>query len=459
MFNIKRKIIYFIIIVFLVCTSTPAHVYAADYTGTSATLTYNQGSTVTYNQEWYKADRSHFNELLKKGRKSKTTIYSEYTSLLNELNRIDQKAYRGKKGYLLFSPELTEEYNIVLLAVNARSALLDDMYYGKIQSLKQYYPTYKYAFINYNLFQVADENDSSVTIPFTIEPTDKFTAYNQQKLVNALDQLDIPDYYLYGTRLYFINGKPNGLISAFNSINSVRGYYDNYIAVFNTAENTDELMSTVMHEVGHSVGNEIFTTYGKNYTVGSENTKTMDEYAAIYGKDTYSTDANISWEDSLLENFAEDFSSIYAGAEKHTSWQGNHLDEVDTFIEKELAQIQTDTVPLVKGLTLASDRINTSIPLSSIDYDYNFYTKKSTVKIKLTGLKSAGEQIGAMVYNEDGYNKITKVSSKGIITVSLPDTGEYNIVVGSIKKVSYYNRTYTTVGDKVLFAGDINYIK
>jgi hypothetical protein len=80
------------------------------------------------------------------------------------LAEINEKAYHDQKGYTLYYPELTEAYNVLVLAINAREKLLEDLACGEVKSCDSYYPQYLFSFIEYNRSNFNDK----------IQPTERF---------------------------------------------------------------------------------------------------------------------------------------------------------------------------------------------------------------------------------------------------------------------------------------------
>lgn len=439
-----------------VFAATNAQISVISQTTETTNIKDPSSSNPIYDKDWYESDKAHFANLLGNYSSSKTTLYNEYVSLENELTKINNSAYKGAKGYILYSPELTEEYNILTLAVNAREKLLEDIDAASVKVLDNYYPNYQYTFINYDQFQVfAEVGGQTVTSALQIEPTDNFGTYNQSLIADTLDKLPIPDYYLYGNRIFFVNGKPNSDLSGYNNLNSVRGFFDDDIVIFNVADDTNKLISTLVHEVGHSVGQEIFNSYGSDFCNNTPNTKNMAQYAAIYGKTSYSNDANDSWGEALGENFAEDFSQIYSGETKTTSWQGDHKKEVQAFIQSKLAEIDTSNVPVVQSVNIASDGISPTLIGNSFEGN-SFYTTNPSIKLNLNGLIPAGNTIGAIVF-QDAYSQVVKADSNGVISINLPKTGDYTIMVGVVQEDNYHGFAYETIGKTMLSYVKVHY--
>lgn len=403
-----------------------------------------QDITTVYDKNWFEKDRDKFKTIVKQVKSDKlllkNSVYSEYVKLSSDLNKIDQKAYRGSRGYILYSPELSEEIDIVSNAIKARLNLLKDIEEGTIKGADDYYPNKRYDFV--------DLSNTSIDI----KPTDKFIVYNQKLIIDKLDSLPVPDYYLYGNRIFFINGVPNYPMAAYNNSYSKRGTYDDYIVIFNTAKTYDRLLSTLYHEIGHSVQYEIFSTYqSDNFYKIENNTKNMDEYASFYRKDKYSTDYSESWGSSIGENFAEDFSRIYYGGNKASDWKEDHDSQVKKFIEDKIAEIDYNKIPIAKEVKLFA---NAAFPYITTKFNPGSYiiTGDNTIKIKVDGLKSAGEQTGVFVYSNN-YYKVFEFNDKNESVIDLPTYGEYKIIAGviisdsksGVKKIGKTYFSYSTV--------------
>ncbi len=128
----------------------------------------------------------------------------------------------------------------------------------------------------------------------------------------------------------------------------------------------------------------------------------MLEYAKIYNKSEYYTDEydrknKDEWAGWLLENFAEDFASIYAGRTKSTAWQGNRGSEVKAFIEEKIAENNISKFPLVKNAKIISEENASDITLGDKSA-FIFYTKNSTVKVNIEKMIANGNKIEAEVY-------------------------------------------------------------
>jgi hypothetical protein len=403
-----------------------------------------QGITTEYDKNWFEKDREKFKDIVKQVSDDKlllkNTIYSDYVKLSNDMNKIDKKAYRGGRGYILYSPELSEEIDIVSNAIKARLNLLKDIEKGTIKGVDDYYPNKRYDFV--------DLSNTSIDI----KPTDKFIVYNQKLIIDKLDSLPVPDYYLYGNRIFFINGEPSYPMAAYNNSYSKRGTYDDFIVIFNTAKTYDHLLSTLYHEIGHSVQYEIFKTYqSDNFYKNENNTKNMDEYASFYRKDNYSTDYSKSWGSSIGENFAEDFSRIFYGGYKASDWKEDHDSQVKKFIEDKISEIDYNKIPIAKEVKLFA---NAAFPYITTKFNPGSFiiTGENTFKVKVDGLKAEGEQTGVIVYTKNQY-KVFEFNGNNECVIELPAYGEYIIIAGVIisdsksggKKIGKTYFSYSTV--------------
>jgi hypothetical protein len=317
--------------------------------------------TNEYNKDSYTVDRNYFATLLdraKKGEDARKTLYEEYISYAKDFSSFYDAAYKSKRGFILFSPELTEKLNIAFVNMYARKNLLMDINKKQIKDLESYYSASKrYSIVNYDSWTVYEtKNGITKSMPLNITHTDKFNHYNQDDIINLIEKLPINDYFLCGTSIMFINGRPNANLAGYNRMISIRGFDQHNIVLFNNINSESGLKHTVVHEIGHSVGKEIFNQYPEdNFSDATVNSVAQKEYAGIYGQEVKE---KAEREDSVDENFAEDFAQIYYGGEKWTSWKGNYKKWVQNFIEKELSQIQYYKIPTAKGLKLITSDAN-----------------------------------------------------------------------------------------------------
>ncbi|WP_168190086.1 hypothetical protein [Caloramator sp. E03] len=372
-------------------------------------------------RDWYENDRNHFKELLGSHSSMKDTIYKEYISLNKKLYEIDKLAYYDSKGYTLYSPELTEAYCALISAAKAREMLLYDITCGKVKDLNSYYSE--------NLYYII--NNKSTSQDKLIDIDKNFESYNQQKIIDTLSNLHLPDHFYYGLKIFFVNAHTKTELGFFNR-NSMGE--NNFIVVYN--QPTEEMIHTTIHEFGHLVENKILYEFKKNkdgFLINEENKQAMLEYAKIYNKTSYYTNYDDysleKWGNSLNENFAEDFASLYDLSPKDTLWQGDHKKEVEYFIQRKIANKYINNFPLIKSAKITSPDNSSEITLP-FNMDCNFYTKSSKVNIKLDILPIKGKNIKVSVYSDDYYNCIP-INSKNEATITLPKKGQYDIYIES----------------------------
>lgn len=376
-------------------------------------------------RNWHEQDRMHFKELFHDRATSKDMVYQEYLSLNGKLTELDKNAYHDPKGYTLYAPELTEAIFALIAAVNSRELLLADLAFNRIKSSDSYY----YKDLNSTRNKFVEAHNKEI-----IQPRERFEAYDQGEIINALNNLPIPDYYFHGLKIFFVNAQSN-LISGV----TLASYSNNnpIIIVFNQPNmDTDRLIRTLIHEIGHIVEKKIFYEYKKDddgFLVRHENKQALLEYAKIYNKSEYLTEYDTvnkgEWVESLPENFAEDFVSIYLGAQKITSWQGNHGSQVKAFIEEKIEVQNTfklssiKDVKIISGESVSNLALRTTIPCT-------FYTKNPTVSIKVEDVIANDSKIEAKVYS-DNYHTIARMNDENQIVLHFSRKGEYNIYIGS----------------------------
>lgn len=374
-------------------------------------------------RNWYENDRNHFKELLSRSSTMKDTIYKEYVSLNKKLDEINKIAYHDSKGYTLYSPELSEAYCALISATKAREMLLYDITFGKVKDLNSYYSENIYYLIN---------NKSEDQNKVKIEKDKNFEFYNQQKIIDTINKLKLPEYFFYGLKIFFVNAHTKTELGFFN-----RNYMgeNNFIVVYNQPK-IEQITHTIIHEFGHLVDNKILHGFKKNkedFLLNEEDKQAMQEYAKIYNKTSYYTDygdyTHEKWAGSLTENFAEDFASIYDLSPKKTSWQGDHKKEVENFIQRRIGDKYIYNFPLIKSAKIISADNSCEITLP-FNLDCYFYTKGSKVNIKLELLPVKGKKIEILAYSDNYYNSIP-INSKNEATIILPKKGEYDIYIES----------------------------
>lgn len=389
-----------------------------------------------YGKDWYANDRKRFASLLgraKRGEDIRKALYEDYISYVKDFNFLYDSSYKSKRGFTLYPPEITEKLNMAFVSLYARKNLLTDMDKKEIKDLESYYPAdKKYAFMDYDSFIVTDAATSGRS-PFTITPTDKFDYYDQNGIIDLIEKLPINDYFLYGTAIMFVNGRPNGGVAGHNYTLSTRGFSGSKIFLFNRANSKNNLEFTIMHEIGHNIGKEVFKRYpDDSFDNAAVDYAAQKEYTGIYGQ---KVKENAEWKDDIDENFAEDFAQIYCGGKKQTTWQGDHKDEVRAFIEKELGRIEYDKIPVAKGLRIAtSDADIPNVSFKPFSQDY-YMTKDKNILLTVDGLRSAGLDIGAYVYTDE-WSKLYRLNGDQC-AITLPyENQEYTIVIGVVKKIS-----------------------
>jgi len=398
-----------------------------------------QAEKYVYIRNWHEQDRMHFGELFHKRSSLQDAAYKEYLTLNARLAEIDKNAYHDPKGYTLYAPELTEAFCALLSAVNARELLLSDIAFGEVTDYDSYYSQDLYSSM---IYAEGEKKE-------TIQPTERFEAYDQKQIIDALNKLPLPDYYFYGLKIFFVNGHSN-LRSGRASYSNI--YNNNTFIVVYNSPNTEALIETLIHEIGHVVDHKIFYDYKKNdngILIKQENKQAMLEYAKIYNKSEYYNEYDIrnkdEWAGSLIENFAEDFANIYAGAAKKTAWEGEHTSEVKAFIEEKIAKNDISKIPLAKSTKIISEENVSDIALRGTSACI-FYTKDSTVNIKIEEMIVNGNKIEAVVFS-DNYHKINSINDENQITLRFPKKGKYDIFIAanasdtSLGKILYYRLT------------------
>jgi hypothetical protein len=399
--------------------------------------------STSFDRKWFEADRKGFRQMLEENSCTVGSVYEEYIYLNRALYVIDSQAYKGAKGYFLYSPELSEKISILSLACYARKGLLNDMISGRrVKSFERYYPEFMYVFVG--------EDSSGIT------ETKRFTLYDEKRISRALDSLPIPNYFLYGVNIYFVNGTHRDM-SAFNDDYSTRGFYDTNIVVFNDAKSEKELLSTVYHEIGHSIGYEFFSKYSDdNYDYYEEDRQAMAEYAALYGKKI--PRGSVEWEDDIDENFAEDFAHMIGGTEKLTSWVGDPA-EFRAYYEKCMSRVDFSDVPLLERVVIRAG----SLTAICLDEDFGrssgpgLVVADPEVTIQVEGLVRAGERIGVVV-SGNSYNGSFEYDSDGKCTFTLPKSGTYSVSIGPLIKNQRYGSSTDRIGKVTMYEFEISYI-
>lgn len=394
-------------------------------------------------RKWYENDRNHFKELLSSHSKMKDTIYEEYITLNRKLHEIDKMAYHDLKGYTMYSPELSEAYCALMSAAKAREMLLYDITLNKVKDLNSYYSDNLYNLIN-NKYEQKNKTK--------IDKDKNYEFYNEKKMIDTLNKLDVPDHFYYGLKIFFVNAHTNTELGFFQK--NFMGE-NNFIVVYNNP-NIEQLKHTLIHEFGHLVDNKILHEFKKDkdgFLINEENKQAMLEYAKIYNKTSYYTDygeyTHEKWAGSLTENFAEDFASIYDLSPKKTSWQGDHKKEVESFIQRKIAEKNVYTYPLIKSAKITSVDNLSEITLP-FNLDCYFYTKSSKVNINLEFLPVKGKNIEVSVYLDNYYNSIP-INNKNQATIILPKKGIYDIYIESSSSDKSHGRMVYCYNLKVIY--------
>ena len=393
-----------------------------------------------YIKNWHDQDRKDFEYLFNNRVALKDEIYKEYVALNIKLNELDKKAYHDPKGYILYSPLLTEAHNALNLAINARARVLTDTPYDNAEDKGKWESYYCEREDYYKYLYHTDE---------LISPNEYSIDYDQEKFIKAINELPLPDNYFDRLRLFFVD-KDSPTAEAVNLID----YHGNDdIVIFNDNLGIDDKIGVVIHEIGHVVGREILYKYkedNEDDVIKQEDETAMLEYARIYGRNVYYTHFNINnhdeWAGSLGENFAEDFASIYAkDYSKKSNWGGNHKDEVKAFIENKIKQLNDAEPAQFKGAKILFRNGNSEFESALRTDELNiFYTKNNRAMIQFENLNKNGRNLEVFMglSHQDSLFKEAQINSKNQLDIYFPSKGKYVVIVVSDDPNSSLNVTH-----------------
>lgn len=346
-------------------------------------------------ESWHEQDKKDFESLFNNRTELKNEIYKEYIALNIKLNELDKKAYNNPKGYILYNPLLTEAHNVLTLAINARARVLTDSPYDDSldkNKLANYY------------FNQENYYDYLYQSNLPVSPTINFMDYDEEKFVEAINVLPLPNNYFHRLRLFFVD-RDSPLAGGANLIDYRE---NNDIVIFGNNLSIDNNIGVLVHEIGHVVEREIlykYKQYNEGYVINQEDKTAMLEYAQIYGKNEFYTqyDINISneweWNETLGENFAEDFGQIYSrNYFKKSNWMGEHKDEVKAFIEDKINQpTSSEPAQFNNGKILFSDGKSGFESALRADEFNIFYTKNNKARIQFENLNENSPIIEAFM--------------------------------------------------------------
>lgn len=336
-----------------------------------------------FDMDWYINDKDLFASLynqIHEGEDIEGLLLVEYKNLLKKREGVSLRAYKGKKGYKLFSPQLTDEINYLTLAINSRVYLLLDLKTNQeVKDIEEYYPKH----LNYSFFEVENANILTDLEDFDLRLKEDFTAYNFEEIKGLIDGMPIPNYILKEKNFFFVNAS----IKDFGAIHA-----NGQILIYNWDNNIDSVMKFIGHEIGHEVGYAIF---GRDYYL-NENHETKQTYADIYNKDLL-PDYLLPWEERFVENFAEDFAYIYAGSPKWTRWQGDKTEEVKAFIEDEITLVNEEDHMIIRDTIEVKTSEGTSVFYGGFNSSNIVITKDEEIEITIKGLQGGTYTVYAYI--------------------------------------------------------------
>lgn len=342
--------------------------------------------TLVFDRQWYEEDKEYFYSLynqLNFATNAYEVLFNEYKDLLGKKEKVYDNAYMSKKGYLIFSPELTDNINALALAIEARAKLLYDVVSNnKILPKESYYPEeFQYTFFKAeNVIMLNDSDDN------LIEIKDDFDSYDFKAINDFIESLSIPEYCLRGKNIFFVNAKNRD----FGAIHA-----NGQIIIYNWDNNIDSLIKFLAHELGHEVGYSIF---GRDYYL-NECIETKLAYANIYGKKLI-PDHFLPWEERLSENFAEDFALIYAGSQKWTSWEGDNSLYVKEFIEDSIHQTQIEDLIILRDTIHVKAGKDTTTFFGGFNDGNIFITEKDEIEINIKDIKGGPYTLYAYIKDD-----------------------------------------------------------
>ncbi|MHB9146173.1 MAG: copper amine oxidase N-terminal domain-containing protein [Symbiobacteriia bacterium] len=395
-----------------------------------------------FSRAWSMDDRSHFANLLTQVQANPAVVlhqaFVEYQDLSRAIEKLDGQAYHSKRGYVLYSPALTTETNSVWTAMTARTRLLEDVTAGKgPASLDTYYPrSYWYQQVDQNVFQIPEFTD--------------FTAFDQQAAVNLLENLQIPDYVLYGLRINYVPGY-SPTASGYNSATGLMGHFGDHIVVFDEKAPASWVIETIAHEVGHSVGKDAFYQWSQSIVVPEENQAAEKAYAVgIHNQADYALRSDGPWGTDISENFADDFMHLVTGMDKVAAWRDVHDAQIRDFINTRVTPgLYQKRIPLIQEMEFVVD--GTAVPFlnepdwGNLDKDHYLVTSQGQIQLKALGYVPGAAPLGVTVGDQEFL-----FDANGVCKITLPQKGQvYELKVGvfSPELREYYFRLPVLYGD------------
>lgn len=338
-----------------------------------------------YDRQWYQNDRNHFAQLLRIAKtcsvEAKKVIYEEYLTLIRQREKIDVSAYRSKRGYTIYSPDITDKLNTLEIAIQARSLLLRDIEFNQVKGLDNYYEKNYLYLINWSDNEISKKSES-VVVPEIIPA--RYINFDQRKIASVLDSLPIPNAIFYGLKIWYINGYPKNINEAGFYRPGPIGNFNGGIVVYNSEGLTP--LEITLHEVGHGVDRVIFQHNSQDPDI-LDNQVAVRQYVSIYGKQIY--DDKGSCGNKVAENFAEDFMNLFGGYKKHPDvWQGEHKKEVQNFINSWLPKADLSEFYLAGYSVTTSEGTFThfQLPYSQYAKAETFVTKDRKIDVDLQGI-------------------------------------------------------------------------
>lgn len=393
-------------------------------------------NTSYIDREWEKKDTEKFKLIWEKAKNKQVKlvdIFDEYQALNQKYYELDKTAYRGERGYTLYSPDLLYKLDILNRALEARNQLLLDIAdEKKISDFEDYYSSVIYEGIGFSGDTIKEKD---------------FIGYNQDEIIQFLDNIPINDYFLYGLKFYFMDGNTKYGANGVNHSNSRRGFYDDSIVIYSNSDH-EYVLEVLTHEIGHSVSREVLYKYNNDdFMEWIFNAPVIEQYTAMYDENVieadngryYSEGHEREWAYSLDENFAEDFKRTIMGVDKLSGWSESDSEEVRSLIEKTLKNIDFKSLMTFKDVVVKSG----SMPCH-FKTNETIFVSNDSLTISLPGLK--GESVGIIV-SGGSYYKIFEMGNKDTLSFKLPKEGSYDIKVATLNKNKKPYRLYPVIFD------------
>jgi len=272
--------------------------------------------------DWAVSDRLHFTNTFNRfraGERVVSVLMHEYHSIIAYLRVLDNQAIRSSRGYALYGPELVEKMNVAKIAMRARASFLRSITLNTVSSVDVYYPS----------------GNPYLGVPAQLglrRSNTEFAHYNEGEIVNFLENIDIPDFFLAGLKVFVVNASSPTNVTGHKTSFHTKGAQNESIYLFNSGSTSRHIVEALSLELGNTMG-AVFEVFENNLNISASFCPILlNRYTALYNR-VHSDNVITTRDNTTMFNFAEDFARLFSGRQKRGLWTGVSNERFRAFLE------------------------------------------------------------------------------------------------------------------------------